>query len=76
MIIKILLIFLYVTIACLLTPPSAYILVKFMMGDYSFCWIETRDVLKNMYIITFKLWIFYIILSIILSFITSFIILV
>ena len=69
MIIKILLVFLYVTIACLLAPPSAYILVKVMMGDYSFDLNEIKYVLKNMYIITFKLWIFCIILSINLSFI-------
>lgn len=70
MIIKIFLVCLYVTIACLLSPPAAYILVKFMMGEYYFDWNEITDAFKNMYIITFKLWIFLIILSIILSFIT------
>ena len=42
-----------------------------MMDEYYFDWNEITDVLKNMYIITFKLWIFLIILSIILSFIIT-----
>ena len=70
MIIKFFLVCLYVTIACLLAPPAVYILVKFIMGEYYFDWSEITDAFKNMYIITFKLWIFLIILSIILSFIT------
>ena len=47
MIIKIFLVCLYVTISCLLTPPTAYILVNFMMGEYYFDWNEITDVLKN-----------------------------